>query len=290
MDIGRLGVWSFTDFYDRKQAADFVRKIESLGYGALWIPEAVAYDPFVRASLLLELSERLVLATGIANIYARDPMAMKSAQYALDAQSGGRFLLGLGVSHAPFVEDMRGHEYGKPVATMRRYLEAMEAATFVGPEPAEPPPIVIGALREKMLGLARDMTRGAHPYLTTVEHTRRAREILGPDAWLCPEVKVLACRDAARARQLGREACSVNLSLPNYQHNLRWLGYDDADLADGGSDALIDDLVAWGDAPVLRERVDAHLAAGASHVAVHTVHPDGGQEPDIEVLEAIAAG
>ena len=290
VDIGRFGVWSFTDLLDAKAATDFVRRIEALGYGALWIPEAVGFDPFVRASFLLDRSERLVLATGIANVYARDPMAMKGAQYALAVQSEGRFVLGVGVSHAPFVEGVRGHTYGKPVSTMRRYLEALAAAPYAGPEPAEAPPVVVGALRERMLRLAAEQTRGAHPYLTTVEHTRRAREILGPEAWLCPEVKVLRERDAKRARQRGREACAVNLSLPNYQYNLRWLGYDDSDLVDGGSDRLIDDLVAWGEDTTLRERVDAHLAAGASHVCLQPVAPDGRREPDIEVLELLAPG
>jgi probable F420-dependent oxidoreductase len=290
MEIGRLGVWSFTDLMDASAAAEFVQRIEALGYGALWIPEAVGMDPFVRAAFLLERCENLVVATGIANIYARDPMAMKGAQYALASQYDGRFLLGLGVSHAPFVEDMRGHHYDKPVATMRRYLEAMEKAMYAAPPPAEPPPIVIGALREKMLTLSREMTQGAHPYLTTVEHTRRAREILGPDAWLCPEVKLMLESDPEKARKAGRQACSVNLSLPNYQHNLRWLGWDDADILDGGSDRLIDELVGWGDEQRLREHVDAHLDAGASHVAIHTVPQDGGQAVDMAVLEVLAPG
>jgi len=288
MDIGRLGVWTFTDLLSRDEAAHFVKRIEALGYGALWIPEAVGFDPFVRAAFLLERSERIVLATGIANIYARDPMAMKGAQYALFSQYDGRFLLGLGVSHAPFVETMRGHRYEKPIETMRGYLEAMEKAVYAGPPLEEAPPIVLGALRPRMLALAAERTRGAHPYLTTVEHTRRARALLGPSAWLCPEVKVLLESDPAKARRLGREACRVNLSLPNYQACLRWLGYADSDLPDGASDALIDDLVAWGDVAALRARIDAHLEAGASHVCVHPIHPDGGHAPDLEVLEALA--
>ncbi|MEZ4217453.1 MAG: TIGR03620 family F420-dependent LLM class oxidoreductase [Myxococcota bacterium] len=288
MEIGRLGVWTFTDLLDRADATRFVRRIEELGYGALWIPEAVGFDPFVRAAFLLERSERLVVATGIANVYARDAMAMKGAQHALASQYDGRFLLGLGVSHAPFVEGMRGHRYGRPVATMRAYLDAMEAAVYGGPPLAKPPPVVLGALRPRMLELARDRTRGAHPYLTTVEHTRRARALLGPDAWLCPEVKVLLERDPAKARKLALEACRVNLSLPNYRACLRWLGYDDEGLPDGASARLLDDLVAWGDAEALRARIDAHLEAGASHVCVHPIHPDGGHAPHLEVLEALA--
>jgi probable F420-dependent oxidoreductase len=288
LEIGRLGVWSFTDAMGNDEAIAFVRRIEELGYGALWIPEAVGFDPFVRAGFLLAHTERLVLATGIANIYARDPMAMKGAQNALAVQSGGRFLLGLGVSHAPFVSDLRGHAYGKPVTTMRAYLEGMESATYAGPPPPEAPPIVIGALREKMLRLSAEKTRGAHPYLTTPGHTERAREILGPDAWLCPEVKVLLETDADKARALSREACKVNISLPNYQRNLAWLGYDEADWKDGGSDRLIDDLVGWGDEAAIRAKVEAHLDAGASHVAVHTISADGFQGVDMRALELLA--
>ncbi|MBW2423853.1 MAG: TIGR03620 family F420-dependent LLM class oxidoreductase [Deltaproteobacteria bacterium] len=288
MDIGRYGVWTFSDDLGPAEATDFVRRIEALGYGAMWIPEALGLDPFVRAAYLLERCERLVLATGIANIYARDPMATKAAQHTLCVHFDGRFLLGLGVSHAPFVEDVRGHTYRKPIETMRTYLDAMQNATYAGPEPPEEPPIVLGALRPRMLTLAAEQTRGAHPYLTTAEHTRRARELMGDEAWLCPEVKVLLERDPEKARRLGREACSVNLSLPNYQKTLLWLGYTEADLEGGGSDRLIDDLVAWGDEAALQARLEAHLDAGASHVCVHTVNPDGSRAPHLPVLEALA--
>jgi predicted RNA-binding protein with RPS1 domain len=187
MEIGRLGVWSFTDLMDASAAAEFVQRIEALGYGALWIPEAVGMDPFVRAAFLLERCENLVVATGIANIYARDPMAMKGAQYALASQYDGRFLLGLGVSHAPFVEDMRGHHYDKPVATMRRYLEAMEKAMYAAPPPAEPPPIVIGALREKMLTLSVNYGEKVKVHVINVDpdRSRVALSIkrLHPNPW-----------------------------------------------------------------------------------------------------------
>jgi len=288
MEIGELGVWTFTDDLDDAGARRLGERLEELGYGAVWIPEALGFDPFVRAAYLLERSDRLVVATGIANIYARDPMAMKAAQYALSVQFGGRFLLGLGVSHAPFVEGVRGHEYKKPVAAMRAYLDALETATYAGPDPEENPPIVLGALRERMLGLAAERTRGAHPYLTTPEHTRRAREIMGPEAWLCPEVKVLLEQDSDQARRLGREACSLNLSFPNYQKNLLWLGYEAADLEGGGSDRLIDDLVVWGDEDTLQAGVKAHLDAGASHVCVHTLGPDGTRALHLPALEALS--
>ena len=183
MKLGRLGVWYFTDRMTAAQAADFARRVESLGYAALWLPEAVGRDPFAHAALLLAATERLILATGIASIYARDANAMVAAQNTLAEQSGDRFLLGMGVSHAPMVEQMRGHSYGKPVSTMRAYLDRMDQAPYAAIAPGEKPPRVIAALGPAMLALARERCSGAHPYLVPPEHTARAREILGPDAW-----------------------------------------------------------------------------------------------------------
>ena len=289
MQLGRIGVWGGTLGLAPRDAIDFAQRVDALGYSALWTPEAVGYDPFVHAGLLLDHTERLVLATGIANIYARDPQAMVCAARTLAAQSGGRFVLGIGVSHKPFVEDARGHTYEKPVPAMRRYLDAMERAIWVGPE-VEPVPVVIGALRERMLALSAERTRGAHPYLTTPEHTRRARAILGPDAWLCVEQKLLRETDPVKARMRARESFAINLALENYQNNFRWLGFDDADFEKGGSDRLVDALVGWGDEATLRARVDEHLAAGASHVCINAVHPSDRAAPDIELLEMFAPG
>lgn len=288
MKLSKLGLWAFTDDLDDPQARRVLAAVEELGYGALWIPEALGFDPFVRAAYLLERSSKLVVATGIANIYARDAMAMKAAQYALFEQFDGRFLLGLGVSHAPFIEAVRGHEYGRPIKAMRGYLDALAAATYTGPVPSEEPPIVLGALRERMLALAAERTKGAHPYLTTPAHTRRARNIMGPAAWLCPEVKVILETDPREARRIAREACKMNLSFPNYQRNLLWLGYDERDLADGGSDRLLDDLVIWGDEATLCAGIEAHFDAGATHVAVHPLSPDSGRAIHMPTLEAVA--
>lgn len=288
MEIGRLGVWTFLDALPPGEAVEFARKIESWGYSALWIPEAVGADPFVTHTWLAAHTERIVLATGIANIYARDAMTMRAARDTLGAVSGGRFLLGLGVSHAPMVTAIRGHEYGKPVATMRAYLETLEKAIYRGQAPPEPVPVVLAALRPKMLALAAECAQGAHPYNVTPEHTARAREILGPKAWLCPDQKVLLETDPSKARQAARAQLGVYLSLPNYQNNWKWLGFDDADFADGGSDRLIDALVAWGDEEAIRARVRAHHDAGADHVCIQPLRPDGGPGPDPRVLEALA--
>jgi probable F420-dependent oxidoreductase len=171
---------------------------------------------------------------------------------------------------------------------MRSYLEAMAAATYVGPSPAEPAPIVLAALRPKMLALSRDAARGAHPYFVPPEHTARAREILGKDAWLCPEQMVVLERDAAKARAIARQNMLIYLGLPNYRNNLLWLGYSDADFENGGSDRLVDAIVAWGDEKVIGDRIQAHLDAGADHVCIQSFPSDGGRGFDRRVLEAFA--
>jgi probable F420-dependent oxidoreductase len=288
MQLGRTGVWFFTDALAAREAATFAQRVEALGYSALWIPEAVGREPFAHASWLLANTQRLVLATGIANIYARDAVTSRQGQLTLAEQSGGRFLLGLGVSHAPMVERVRGHKYATPLATMRSYLEKLRAAPYVGPRPPEEPPTLIAALGPRMLALARELAQGAHPYLVPPEHTARAREILGKGPWLCTEQKVLLVRDASKARDLARKAVAIYLGLPNYRNNLLRLGYRETDFDAGGSDRLIDALVAWGDEQALRKRVQAHLDAGADHVCIQPVHPEGLPRPDERVLEALA--
>ena len=204
--IDGLGVWTWIDHLPAGDAVALVRQIDTWGYTALWIPEAVGRDPFTTLGFLAGQTDRIVLATGIASIYARDPMTMRAARDTLGEMAPGRFILGLGVSHAPMVTGARGHEYKAPVATMRGYLESMAKAIYAGPAPSFEVPVLLAALREKMLGLAGSQTRGAHPYFVTPEHTRRAREIMGPDAWLCPEQKVLLDTDASSARATARQA------------------------------------------------------------------------------------
>ena len=288
MQLGRLGVWTFLDLMSAAEAAAFAQRIESLGYSTLWIPEAIGRDPFAFLGYLAARTERLQLATGIANIYARDPMTMRAIQQTLAELSGGRFVLGLGVSHSHLVSGVRGHEYRKPVPAMREYLEAMGRALYRGIEPAAEAPIVLAALRPAMLRVARDQARGAHPYFTTPEHTARARELLGPDAWLAPEQMVLFETDADRARATARTNMQIYLGLPNYQNNLKWLGFTDADIADGGSDRLVDAIVAWGDEAAIAARIREHHEAGADHVCIQPLRPDGFPGPDLRILEALA--
>jgi probable F420-dependent oxidoreductase len=290
MQLGKLGVWYFTESLDAAQAAEAAQRIESLGYSAFWIPEAVGRHPFAHAAWLLARTERLIVATGIANIYARDAAATAAAQKTLAEQSGGRFLLGLGVSHRPMVEGVRGHKYESPVATMRAYLERMATAPYAAFPPAEPPPTVIAALGPQMLKLAATKTKGAHPYFTTPEHTAMARKTMGPDAWLCVEQKVLLETDAAKARPVARRTAQIYLGLENYRNNWKRLGFTDEDFANGGSDRFIDATVAWGDVSAIEKRVRAHFDAGASHVCIQPVHPEGLPVPDWRVLEALAPG
>jgi probable F420-dependent oxidoreductase len=288
VDLGRLGVWTWLDGHSAADALAFARRIEQLGYGALFVPEAMGRDPMALIAHLAAGTERLVFATGIANIYARDPLAMRAARETLAELSNGRFVLGLGVSHAPMVSAIRGHEYGKPVSTMRAYLEALEKAPFAGQRAAEPAPLLLAALRPNMLALAAESAAGAHPYFMTPDHTRKAREILGVGPILAPEQKVLLESDPVAARAIARAAMAMYLNLPNYRNGLLWTGFEERDLEDGGSDRLVDGVVAWGDEDAIRARIAAHHAAGADHVCIQPLRADGGPGPDLTTLERLA--
>jgi probable F420-dependent oxidoreductase len=273
VQLGRIGVWlpafAVSAAADARPAA---REIEELGYDAIWFPEGLGTrESFTNAAVLLGATERIRVASGIANIWGRDAVSTANAARVLADASGGRYLLGLGVSHARQV-DPRGHRYARPVATMRAYLDAMDDDPFVSPDGSrvERPPVprVLAALRPPMLRLAAEKASGAHTYLVPVEHTRRAREILGPDALLVPEQKVVLAADPDEARRRARAAIAWYLDTPNYLANLRWLGFADADFADGGSDRLVDALVAAGDEETLARRVREHLDAGATQVAL----------------------
>jgi len=284
-----LGVWAWLDGLAPRDAAAFARRLEAWGYTALWVPEAIGREPFALLGYLAGQTESLLLCTGIANIYARDPVTMHHAHKTLSDLAGGRFVLGLGVSHAHLVTGVRGHAYSrKPVSAMRTYLEAMEKALYRGREPEREGPIVLAALRRNMLRLAAEKAQGAHPYFVPPEHTARAREILGPDAILAPEQKVLLCSEPSQARAVARAAMKIYAALPNYQNNLRWLGFDDRDFAGDLSDRLVDAIVAWGDEKALRQRIQAHFDAGADHVCIQPLRADGLPLPDEAILELLA--
>ena len=291
MNLGKLGVWAFTDVLPAGEAVAFARRVEGWGYSALWLPEAFGRSPLEFSAWLLAHTERLILATGIANIYARDALAMRAAQLALAEASNDRFLLGLGVSHARMVEDVRGHPYdARPVSRMRTYLEQMRTVQYLAPQPRVAPRTVLAALGPKMLELAASHADGAHPYLVTPEHTAEARRILGSGKWLCVEQKVLLERDAAHARGLARQAIGFYLQAPNYVNNLKRLGFTDQDFANNGSDRIIDALVAWGDLDAIRKRIQAHFDAGADHVCIQPLSADPAKPRaiDEQVLQALA--
>jgi probable F420-dependent oxidoreductase len=245
-------------------------EIEALGFGAIWVPEAVGRDPMVNAFLLLSATERIKVATGIASIYARGAMTMTSGWKAVSEAFPGRFLLGLGVSHQPAVEGLRAQTYGPPLATMRSYLDAMDNAIYLAAQPTVEPERCLAALGPKMLALAAERTRGAHPYYVPPEHTAFARQVLGPDALLAPEQKVVLESDPVKARGIARANMAHYLTLPNYVNNLLRLGYTTDDV-EQCSDRLVDAIVAWGDLDAIRARVQAHHDAGANHVAVQAL-------------------
>src|SRR5712691_12184345 len=288
MELGKRGVFCFTDALTPAQLTELAQQTEQLGYAALWYPEVLSYESFSLGSFLLHQTETLIIASGIANIYARDATAAKQGQHTLVTLSGGRFLLGLGVSHVPHVQDARGHQYRAPVATMRAYLDAMDKAAAIAPPLQEPPPTVLAALGPQMTALAAARTAGAFPYNVTPEHTARARAIVGPDKWLCVEQKVLLSTDAARARQVARQTMAFYMPLPNYRNNWLRLGFSEQDLTDGGSDRFLDAMVAWGDEAVLQQRIQAHFDAGASHVCIQALRLDGQPMPDWNALAALA--
>ena len=281
------GVWHFTDGMTSTESAEFAARVEALGYSALWVPDAIGRDPFVNCATLLNATDDLIVATGIANIWVRHPNAMVQGALSLAELSGDRFLLGIGVSHKPSVQGVQGIPFEKPLATMVNYLDAMQQAGWRGPE-TDMPPVVVAALGPKMLELSRDASAGAHPYWTTPEHTAMAKEIMGDDALLCVEQKVCMTTDPEAGRAKGAEQLAIYSRLPNYRNSWKRMGFTEEQIA-SNDPAFVDAVFAWGDADALQERVDAHYAAGATHVCIQPVHPSAERGTiDWDVLEALA--
>jgi probable F420-dependent oxidoreductase len=275
IQLGSIGIWTRQlEDHPAAKAQEIARELEELGYGALWFGEAAGREALTNAGLLLAATKRMVIATGIANIYARDAVAMASGQKTLAEAYPNRFLLGLGVSHIPLVEQLRGHRYEKPVATMRAYLEAMDKAPYNSVAPASKPARVLAALGPKMTELSGELADGSHPYNTSPKHTAEARAILGPKPYLCPEQAVVFETDPEKARAIGRAFLGFYLTLPNYANNFLRLGFDESDFANGGSNRIIDAIIAWGDLNAIRDRIREHHAAGADHVCIQVLTAD----------------
>jgi probable F420-dependent oxidoreductase len=291
-----IGLWTGSlDNVAAREAQELAAEIEELGYGALWLPEVAGRDVMAHLALLLSATDHLIGATGIASIWARDAVTMVGGMRGLTEAFPERVLIGLGVSHHTLVADLRGHVYDKPLAAMQAYLDAMDASPYTAARPTSPDRRMLAALGPKMLELAGERSEGAHTFFVTPEHTGFARGILAGDALLCAEQAVLLESDPDIARSVGRAHTAVYARLPNYQANLRRLGFDDEDFAGGGSDRLVDAIVAWGDVDTVLTRVREHLDAGANHVCVNVLHPERRGVPAeswrelAPALEAVAA-
>jgi probable F420-dependent oxidoreductase len=261
-------------------------EMEKLGFGTLWYGESIGREAFVQASIFLSATSSLVVASGIANIWVRDPMAMAAGGRALSEAWPDRFILGIGVSHAPMV-DARGHDYARPFSAMREYLDQMGLAPWRGPE-AQMPPLVLAALGPRMVGLAAERTAGAYPYFTTTEHIRQVREQLGPEPFLAADLPVVLAGGRTEARSIGDTHTSRYLLLENYRNNLLRIGWTPNHLEGPGSDELFDAVVAWGDVAAIRKRVDAVFSAGADQVVLNLITRDP-KVPYLSELSALAA-
>lgn len=287
MELGKLGAFCFTEHLTLDEVDEAVEHTERMGYSAFWHPEVFRHEPFCLASRMLSRTEKLIIATGVTNIYIRDPYAARSGQNMLTKLFGGRYLLGLGVSHATAAV-YRGYEYGSPLAKMSDYLDRMDGAGRVIPELEESMPTVLAALGPKMIALAGERTSGAHPYNVTPDHTAMARGILGPDKWLCVEQKVMLETDSGTAREAAREHMAAFLVKANYRNAWLRMGFSEDDINDGGSDRFIDAMVAWGDESVVRQRIQEHWDAGASHVCIQAIDAATPLKPDLNALSVLA--
>ena len=263
MDIGKIGIWTSYRPFGKERAGEAAKLAEDLGYGAWWVGGS-PHVPDIRP--ILEATTTLVAATGILNVWINDPGDTAAADAALRADFPGRFMLGIGIGHPEATSD-----YRRPLKTMREFLDGLDAS----PSPPPPGERCLAALGPKMLDLAGERTAGSHPYFTTVEHTRFARERLGPGKLVAPEVACVVGTDPVRAKTVARAYAELYLGLRNYTQNLLDFGFTEDDLADGGSDRLIDAVVPQGSAAQVAEVVRALLDAGADHVCVQPLGEEG---------------
>jgi probable F420-dependent oxidoreductase len=294
--LGQLGVWSNVDHLAARELVTFAERVEGLGFDALWLQEGGGREPFAALGALAMATNRIALGVGIASVYARDAMAAHAGALTLAELSGGRFVLGLGVSHVYRVEGQRGQIYRPPLATMRAYLDAYDGSIYQAPRPAEEAPVVLAALRRRMLELAGSRTDGAFPYFVPVDYVARARETVDRAAAaagrtarpaLVVTLPVLIETGADAARSIAHRYTTTYLGMPNYRNNLLECGFDESDLEPPGSDRLVDAVVAWGDPSTIRARIAALHAAGADHVALIPLGPDA-RHAHLPTVESLA--
>jgi len=290
--FGRIGIWTFAlDLQPMARAQEAARELESLGYGCIWLPEAVGREPFVSSALLLSATRTIRVATGIASMHARSAITMSASWRTLTEAFGERFLLGIGASHEHMATKLHKGSYDKPYSAMVAYLDQLDKPLFMAAPPQVEPRRVLAALGPKMLRLAASRAFGAHPYFVTPEHTKIARDTLGPAPFLAPEQAVVLDTDPARARAIARTHMATYIRLPNYANNLRRLGWSDSDIADSAgspSDAMVDAIVAWGSIDSVVARVRSHLDAGASHVSIQVLTASASELP-MEQWRTLAA-
>ena len=274
--LGGTGVWTWQlRFGDAGEIADAAAELDDLGYSAIWIPD-VSGDVLSAVEVLLQATDRVTVATGILNVWLNDAAEVAARRATWSAAWQARALLGIGISHAPFIDRLDKGKWDRPVARMRDYLADLDRAPVPVPRDAR----VLAALGPRMLTLARDAAGGAHPYLVTPEHTATARSLLGSDRLLAPEQAVVLETDVDAARAVARNHLAGYLRLPNYVNNLRRLGFGDDDVAAPGSDRLVDAIVAHGDVDAVAARVRAHRDAGADHVCIQVLRADNAMALD----------
>jgi probable F420-dependent oxidoreductase len=281
--LGRVGLWLGSralGVLSSAREAEVLRNIEHLGFPAVWINEGK--DALVHAAVVSASTERLTVATGVANIWRREPEAAVAGANTIAEAFGSRLILGIGVGHAAQVA-----RYERPLEAATRYLERMHATHLKGPAPDHPTPWLLAALGPRMLDLAAACTQGSSPYFVPAEHTAYARDRLGGGRILAPELAVLLDEDRVSARATARRFMAMHLGLPNYTANLRRFGFGDRDFDDGGSDRLVDAIVAWGAVDHIIDRVNEHLEAGADHVALQPI--DYGPDASLDTIRHLAS-
>ena len=267
-----LGVFLYPDNFSGSELGNFARRFEDLGYASIWYPEAMFYESFTVGSFLLSSTNGITVASGIASIYARDAVATLQCGRGIQKLYPNRYITGLGVSHKLLVEDLRGHTYRKPMTAMTEYLDAMDAAR---PQlSGNDTPLILAGLGPKMMELAAERSDGVHPFNSPPEHTHWARKIVGPEKWICTAQHICLTTDAAAARRAARRALEFYFVAPNHYRNWLRIGYDLSDLEHGGSNRLIDALVAWGTESQIRDRLQQHFDAGATQIIINTIQPE----------------